>query len=56
MFKGLFKKKKEITVKEEISLNQFSQDYGVDARLVARMNGFTDRNVDLSVGEKVTLR
>ena len=53
---GLFKKKKEITVKEEISLNQFSQQYGVDAKIVARMNGFTDKNVVLSVGEKVTLR
>ncbi|MFK7785583.1 MAG: glucosaminidase domain-containing protein [Crocinitomicaceae bacterium] len=53
---GFFKKKKEITVKEEITLNQFSQDYGFDARTLARMNGFTDKNVVLSVGEKVTLR
>lgn len=53
---GLFKKKKEITVKEEISINQLSQEYGVTANSIARMNGFTDNNVVLPVGEKVTLR
>lgn len=53
---GFFKKKKEIVVTEEVTLNEFSQLHGVDARVVARMNGFTDKNVVLSVGEKVTLR
>ncbi|PHR31495.1 MAG: N-acetylmuramoyl-L-alanine amidase [Fluviicola sp.] len=53
---GWFKKKKEITVKEETSINQLSQKYGVTAKSIARMNGFTDNNVVLSVGDKVTLR
>lgn len=53
---GWFKKKKEIKVKEEASLNQLSQEYGVTANSIARMNGFTDKNVVLPVGEKVTLR
>ena len=53
---GLFKKKKEITIKEETSINQLSQEYGIKANSIARMNGFTDKNVVLPVGEKVTLR
>jgi len=42
--------------KEETSINQLSQKYGVTAKSIARMNGFTDNNVVLSVGDKVTLR
>lgn len=53
---GWFKKKKEITIKEETSINQLSQQYGVKASSIARMNGFTDKNVVLAVGDKVTLR
>jgi LysM repeat protein len=53
---GFFKKKRRIAVKEEMTLNQFSQEYGVSANTLARMNGFTDKNVVLSVGEKITLR
>ncbi len=53
---GWFKKKKEITVKEEVSINELSQEYGVKAKNLVRINGFADRNVVLSAGEKVTLR
>ena len=53
---GIFKKKKEIVVTEKVSLNELSQEYGVTAKSLARLNGFTDINVVLSVGDKVTLR
>lgn len=53
---GWFKKKKEITLKEEASLNELSQEYGIKAKNLARLNGFTDGNVVLTAGEKVTLR
>lgn len=52
----IFKKKKEITVKEEASLNQISQEYGIKASSLARINGFTRKDVVLSAGDKVTLR
>ncbi len=50
------KKKKEITVKEESSLNELSQEYGIKASSLARINGFTRKDVVLSAGDKVTLR
>jgi len=53
---NIFKKKKEVTVREEITLNEFSQQYGVSAKTLARMNGFTSSKVVLSAGDKVTLR
>lgn len=53
---GIFNKKKEIVVTKEMSLNELSQEYGVTANSLARLNGFTDNNVVLSVGDKVTLR
>jgi LysM repeat protein len=53
---GIFKKKKEIVMTEKLSLNELSQEYGVTAKSLARLNGFTDNNVVLSVGDKVTLR
>lgn len=53
---GLFKKKKEIKVSEEASVNELSQQYGVKAKSIARINGFTDKNVVLSAGDVITLR
>lgn len=53
---GIFNKKKEITVTQKVSLNELSQEYGVTAKSLARLNGFADTDVVLSVGDKVTLR
>lgn len=53
---GLFKKKKEIKVSEKASINELSQQYGVRAKSIARINGFTDKNVVLSAGDVITLR
>ncbi|NVK66698.1 MAG: glucosaminidase domain-containing protein [Flavobacteriales bacterium] len=51
-----FKKKKEITLKEDASLNELSQEYGIKASSLARINGFARKDVVLSAGETVTLR
>ncbi|MFT5777471.1 MAG: LysM repeat protein [Crocinitomicaceae bacterium] len=53
--RSLFKKN-EVVVNKQMSVNELSQLYAVNAKTIMHLNNFTDGNAIVSTGDKVTLR